>query len=269
MTFGGRERDLFRQGMNLVFSFAQFLVTLLPALGIGTGIGDRASGGEPLVQPIFWAFFIWFPIYAACIAYGIYQAIPAQRENGILRRIGFPTASAFTGVTAYALVAQFGGSDWLLIAIFVWILASLLMAYLPLGEYRHRLTRTEGYLVLAPVSLLTGWVSLAILVNLAAVLKDDRVITAGVMETAFSLVLLVAACLVASLLIHRGKGNAWYAFPVIWGLGGVVVANVMRQSSTIIAVAAGLAALEILVFLLVVRKRESEQAKGIPNRKPG
>jgi hypothetical protein len=38
------------------------------------------------------------------------------------------------------------------------------------------------------------------------------------------LVLIVAAFLVASLLIGRGRGNAWYAFPVIWGLAGVVVA---------------------------------------------
>jgi hypothetical protein len=156
-------------------------------------------------------------------------------------------------------VAQFGvWSEWLLIAIFVWILASLLAAYFPLSEFPHRLTRTEQYLVLAPISLLTGWVSLAILVNLASVLEASGLIPAGTMDTAFSLGLLLVAFLVASFLIHRGKGNPWYAFPVIWGLIGVVVANGIRQPNWVIAVAAGLVALGLLVFLFMVRSRGKE-----------
>ena len=99
---------MLRQGTNLVFSVAQFLVTFLPTLGIGIGIGDRAMVREPPVEASYWAFFIWFLIYSACIVYGIYQALPTKRENEVLRRIGFPTASAFLGVTVYALVAQFG-----------------------------------------------------------------------------------------------------------------------------------------------------------------
>lgn len=260
MNMNEMTRDLLRQGTNLFFSFAQFLVTLLPALGIGTGIGDRATGGEPLVQPIFWAFFIWFPIYAACIAYGIYQALPAQRDKGILHRTGFATGSAFIGVTAYALVAQFGGSDWLLIAIFVWILASLLSAYLRLTAYRDQLTHNEQYLVLAPVSLLTGWVSLAILVNIAAVLKDTGLIVAGTMESLFSMVLIIIAFLVAAYLIRAGRGNAWYAFPVIWGLSGVVVANVLREPNPAVALTAGLAALALVGVLLVARRTKGISA---------
>lgn len=112
--------------------------------------------------------------------------------------------------------------------------------------------------MLAPISLLTGWVSLAILVNLASVLEASGLIPAGIMDTAFSLGLLLVAFLVASFLIHRGKGNAWYAFPVIWGLIGVVVANGIRQPNWVIAVAAGLVALGLLVFLFMVRRREKE-----------
>jgi hypothetical protein len=84
-----RNLDVFRQGANLFFSISQFIVTFLPAFGIGLGIGDRATGVSSPVVPIYWAFFIWFLIFPACIAYGIYQAYPAQRENKILRRIAF------------------------------------------------------------------------------------------------------------------------------------------------------------------------------------
>jgi hypothetical protein len=248
-------QDIIRQGSNLIFSFAQFLVTLLPALGIGIGIGSQSVGSVPQVQPVYWSFFIWFLIYAACIAYGIYQALPAQRENEILRRIGFYTASAFTGVTAYALVAQFRiGSEWILIAIFIWILASLLVAIMRLTEDESRLTKTEEYAVLAPVSLLLGWCSLAVFVNIAAILKDSGFL--ATIETSFSLFLLLVAGCVASVIIYKTKGNIWYTIPVIWGLIGVVIANTGQQPNTTVAGAAALAAIILAGILVVVRKRE-------------
>jgi hypothetical protein len=161
-------------------------------------------------------------------------------------------------VTTYALVAQFGGSDWILIAIFVWILASLLSAFFRLTDYDSRLTQKERYIVLAPISLLTGWVSLAILVNLADALKISGVIQPGTVEMIISVVFLLVALLVAFIIIRKGKGNPWYAFPVIWGLIGVVIANIQDRSNYLVAITAGIVAIAILGVLLLVRQREKE-----------
>jgi translocator protein len=253
-----KNRDIFRQGANLFFSIAQFFVTFLPALGIGIGIGDRAAGDSSSIGPVYWVFFIWFLIFPACIAYGIYQAFPKQREDKILRSIGLYTASAFIGVTTYALVAQFGGSDWLLIAIFVWILASLLSAFFRLTDYEPHLNQRERYFVLAPISLLTGWVSLAILVNLADALKISGIVQSGTAETVLSIILLLIPLLIASSIIRKGKGNLWYALPVIWGLMGVVVANVWERPNYVVAVSSAFVSLAILGVLLIARHREKE-----------
>ncbi|DAC71639.1 MAG TPA: hypothetical protein DSN98_09335 [Thermoplasmata archaeon] len=248
-------RDMIRQGTNLISSFAQFLVTLLPAFGIGIGIGSQSMRSVPQVQPIYWSFFIWFLIYAGCIAYGIYQALPVHHEDKILRRVGFYTASAFIGVTAYALVAQFEiGSEWILIAIFIWILASLLVAIMRLTVDQSRLTKTEEYAVLAPISLLLGWCSLAVFVNIAAILKDSGML--GTIETSFSLFLLLATGSVASVIIYKTNGNVWYTIPVIWGLIGVVIANIWQQPNTAVAGAAALAAIILIGVLVIVRKRD-------------
>jgi hypothetical protein len=252
-------QDIIRQGTNLIFSIAQFLVTLLPALGIGIGIGSQSVGSVPQVQPVYWSFFIWFLIYAACIAYGIYQALPAQRENEILSRIGFYTASAFIGVTAYALVAQFRiGSEWILIAIFIWILASLLVAIMRLTVDQSRLIKTEEYAVQAPISLLLGWCSLAVFVNVATILKDSGML--GTTETSFSLFLLLVAGCVASVMIYKTKGNIWYTIPVIWGLIGVAIANIWQQPNTTVAGAATVAAIVLVGILVIIRKRERENS---------
>jgi hypothetical protein len=254
-----KRQDIIRQGINLIFAFAQFFVTLLPALGIGIGIGDRAMTVVPQVQPVYWSFFIWFLIYAACIVYGLYQALPVQQENHILRRVGFYTASAFAGVTAYALVAQFGGSDWILIGIFIWILISLLYAIFRLTEDRSHLTRTEVYTVLAPISLLTGWVSLAILINLAAVFKESGIIPGGAGETPFSIIFLFFAGGIASSIIIKTYGNAWYAFPVIWGLIGVILANVGERPNPVIVGSAILIVIALLGAIVFARGRKISQ----------
>jgi hypothetical protein len=113
--------------------------------------------------------------------------------------------------------------------------------------------------VLAPISLLTGWVSLAILVNFAAVIKASGMIPAGTIETSFSIILLLLACSVASGIIYKSKGNVWYTFPVIWGLIGVFVANIWQQPNLVVAGSAALFALVLLVILGVIRERESKE----------
>jgi hypothetical protein len=251
--------DSIRQVTNLVFSFAQFLVTLLPFFGIGAGIGGQAMGGNPYVQPVFWSFSIWYLIYAGCIVYGIYQALPAQREKEILRRIGFSTASAFMGVTAYALVAQFEiGSEWILIAIFIWILVSLLHAVIRLTQDQAILTRSEEYTVLAPISLLLGWCSLAVFVNIAAILKESGIL--ATIETPFSVLLLLLAGSAAFGIIYKTNGNVWYAIPVIWGLIGIVIANTWQQQNSVVAGTAALAAVVLVGILVIVQRRGHEKS---------
>jgi peptidoglycan/LPS O-acetylase OafA/YrhL len=119
---------------------------------------------------------------------------------------------------------------------------------------QSRLTKTEEYAVLAPVSLLLGWCSLAVFVNIAAILKDSGML--GTTETSFSLFLLLVAGCVASVIIYKTKGNIWYTIPVIWGLIGVVIANTWQQPNTTVAGAATVAAIVLVGILVIVRKRD-------------
>jgi hypothetical protein len=88
--------------------------------------------------------------------------------------------------------------------------------------------------------------------------KISGIIQSGTAETAFSIILLLIALLIASSIIRKGKGNLWYAFPVIWGLMGVVVANVWERPNYVVAISSGFVALAILGVLLIARRREKE-----------
>ncbi len=94
---GGRStratHDWLRQGLNVVLSIAQ-LVAISAAVATDNGaVLQSRDAAEPPVIPAGYAFSIWSYIYPAAIAYAVYQALPRQRDNALLRRIGWRTAS--------------------------------------------------------------------------------------------------------------------------------------------------------------------------------
>jgi hypothetical protein len=127
-----------------------------------------------------------------------------------------------------------------------------------LTEDRALLTRIEEYTVLAPISLLLGWCSLAVFVNIAAILKESGML--AMIETPFSVFLFLITVSVASGTINKTKGNIWYTIPVIWGLIGVVIANTWQRQNSVVAGIAVLAAVILLGFLVIVQRRGHQKS---------
>lgn len=84
-------KDTLRQIANVFALLATIVVNglanALPLNGLSTGeISDRF---EVYFVPAGYVFSIWGLIYLALVAFAIYQALPAQRENPRLRRVGY------------------------------------------------------------------------------------------------------------------------------------------------------------------------------------
>src|SRR5512143_2857176 len=84
-------RDILRQIINVLsVAFAltvNILASALPLNGQNTGeISDRF---KVYFVPAGYVFAIWGLIYIAWIAFAIYQALPAHREDRRLRRLGY------------------------------------------------------------------------------------------------------------------------------------------------------------------------------------
>jgi uncharacterized membrane protein len=82
----------------------------------------------------------------------------------------------------------------------------------------------------------------------------------GTVETTFSVILLLIAGGVVSGIISLSKGNIWYTVPVIWGLIGVIIANIWQQLNGVVAGTAALVALILIGILVVMRRREQEKS---------
>lgn len=87
----GTWRDVSRQAANVLGAIFQIAV----AIWVGPAVG-RVSGENPtLVVPGDYAFVIWSPIFLLALVYAVYQALPANREKPLLRRIGWFSALAY------------------------------------------------------------------------------------------------------------------------------------------------------------------------------
>ncbi|MHB0911861.1 MAG: hypothetical protein ACYC2Y_00260 [Armatimonadota bacterium] len=233
--------DIARQVANLVLSFTQLLVVFLPALGVGIPISEATSGAKTPVQPAPYAFGIWFVIYVACIGYGIYQALPERREDGLLRRVGWFTAAAFLATTAWALVAQSGGGEALLFALILLILIPALAAFIRLPA---RLSGRERYLVELPIGLLAGWVTLATFVSAASIL--------GLSSTGSASAVVIVAGVAGALLTLASRVKTWFAVALVWGFIGIVAENLPGNAP--VALTAGVMAALVALALLLSRR---------------
>jgi hypothetical protein len=222
--------DRVRQALNGVFAVGQIVASFVPEL---TGVGRRLGDGEPGVAlnpaaPPGPAFAIWTVLFPAVLAYAVYQAAPSRAASPLLRRIGWLTAAALVLTTA-------------------WVLGSVLLGLRPAGDlafagavaacYLAALGRAAGpgfgeRFVTVPVSLMAGWLTVALGVNAAAFFILPPVALPPVPVA----VTVLGAAAVAGVCVPRFVGGGpWYVVPVAWGLAWVAAGNFAAEGSRLVA----------------------------------
>ena len=209
--------DSLRRAANLFFAVAEIVVPALPPLlGIGNSVGGRSDALVTVpVQPAPYAFSIWSVIFTLSLAYAIYAALPSQKNNKILRRVGWWTAAAFAGNTLWMIIAQFVPLAWPTLPAIAFILAMSVGALLQISNTSW--SPKERVLIWAPISMLAGWLTAATFVNLASVLQ--------IVDLYQSIAILVLVAITAVLVLGRTRGNILYAATIVWALVAVFVGN--------------------------------------------
>jgi hypothetical protein len=221
----------------------------------GAAISEVVDEGPPSpVEPAGYAFGVWAVIFVLSLLFAGYQALPANRENAVLRRVGWPVVGAFvcTGLwSVFVSLRQLGFAQAMLLSIF----ASLLVAYLRLARSDPgALGRTERWLVSLTVGIFLGWVTAANAVSLTSeVVRRGFVEAGGGGEVLVGSALLLFGGLLAAAITRAGRTGppqAYRAFAltVLWALIAVVVAQ--YGASFVTTGAAVVAAVPVLAVLL-------------------
>ncbi|PNY80664.1 hypothetical protein CVO96_04165 [Deinococcus koreensis] len=204
--------------------------------------------------PATFTFAIWGPIYLGSLAYATYQAWPGQGARPLHRQVGPWAALAFGASALWALAAGFPPPllSWGTVAMIFALFGSLLVALLRAVALAE--TPRDRLLVVAPLGLYAGYITLATVANTAATLYQLGIRTPlGLSEPAWAALMLGAAGVLAGVVIrhlgvNRHRAPLTYPAAVVWGLGGVAaqnltVLNLAAQPQPVVAAAAGLAAL--------------------------
>lgn len=220
---------------------------------MGEKIARVATETRSLVDPGDYAFAIWGLLYLLSLAYAVYQALPANRENPLLRRIGFFTAGAFIFNGLWEVLVPL--RQFLLAEVFlVGIFFCLATAYLRIMRSERGVLSGAGrWLVALPLGLLFGWITAANAVSFTTTLVGYGLLKGGLAETAVGSTVLLAGGAVASAVILTTRtgppqGFLAYAASVLWAFLGIVVNQ--YDASVFTTVAASVCFVLVVVILV-------------------
>ena len=195
----------------------QIGATFLPQLGFGDPIGDRSDSVRTLITPSGWAFAIWGPLFFGSAVYALWQALPGQRNNVLLDKIGWPSVIALSMQGIWATYTQFANLTFVSAIIILTSLVALLVILRRLVAFERPFSRAERIIVTITFSALAAWLTAASIVNISASLvyhgiggnMDFPLISAGIVTI---------GGIIAALAVARSRGNPWYALVFCWAL---------------------------------------------------
>jgi hypothetical protein len=236
-----------RQMSNLVLAPMMWLCSSLSFVVEGANSpGGMSDPNANLLTPFGAAFSIWLPIFALCIAYGIIQALPKNRDHAVFRRIGWWSSAGFAGVCLWGVINAFAPMqpfNWALLGtaiIFVPTMLLLVKAMLIATIEKENLKGFEKIVTYFGLSLIAGWCSIAIFLNWTAQ-TVEMMTGAGLGIQLAHIIILVLALLWGVFIIFKSGGNKAYAFAIIWGLAFIIIRRLMTEPSyTAITIAAAI-----------------------------
>jgi benzodiazapine receptor len=240
------QRTLSDWGGNLVaFAIVILLNVLSNALPINGQTMPEISAKYPsLFTPAGFTFSIWGVIYLALLVFVIWQALPAQRNNGKVAavskyfQLNCLMNAAWIVVWHYDLLA-------LSFVVMLAILTTLILIYRALIASINAAPFLEHIVLYLPFSLYIGWITLATIAN-ASVLQNgngwDNVWLSAVQWT---LLKLAVAGAIGATMILRNR-DVPFALAIAWGAYGI---SAMQSATPEVAGAA--MTLSLLTLILV------------------
>ena len=219
--------------------------------------GDLSELYPVLLTPATYVFSIWGLIYLGLIAFIIYQALPAYRENALVKSVGILFAISSVFNILWLVVWHYQHIGWSMIVMLL-LLATIIVIYLSIGEVTAVKNTYDRLLVKYPFSLYLGWISAAALVNFNVLLYDIGWLgLTGAGAVFFTMLMVIIAALIA-LAVFYLRQDYVYAAVFVWALIGIGV----RHSTDIIilTIVAWLAAAAIIFCLGWITARKGQVA---------
>jgi hypothetical protein len=240
-----------------------YLSNALPLNGVTAG--EVSDALYTYFTPANFAFSIWGLIYLGLTGFVVYQALPSQRDNPMMRRIGYPFAltSLLNAVWLFAWHYEY---FVLSVVLMLALLATLLTIYvrldlgLPADKRRLDFSNwADRWLVHIPFSLYTAWITVATVANVAGTLVYYEWGGWGISGPVWSVIMMgIATLITGAVLIFRR--NLAHGGVVVWAL---IAISVGQTAVSLVSNSAIIFAIIVAVLALVGWYRNRPQAQTI------
>lgn len=218
------------------------LANALPINGKTTG--ELSDAYPNLFVPAGFTFAIWGVIYLALIAFVGYQLVTvlsrnkAENYSAVLTKIGLVFFLSCLANASW-IVAWHYEQVALSVMIMLGLLFSLITIYERLQIGLVSVSPAEKWLVHVPFSLYLGWITVATIANVTALLVNLGWAGFGISEETWAVIMLSVATFIGLTVVQKRKDVA-YGLVIIWAFYGIVskrmvVDGVLYSSITITA----------------------------------
>jgi hypothetical protein len=222
----------------------------------GQNTAAVSNANFTLITPAGYVFAIWGVIYLLLGVFVVYQALPGQKVKDYQDKIGwlFVLSSLINIVWLFAWQYEYLSVSVLLMFA---LLGTLIAIYLRLDIGRSNATMNEKLAVHLPFSVYLGWITVATIANIAAMLVSYDWDGFGISPTIWA-VIVVAVALVITVLMLATRRDIAYALVLIWALVGIAV-NHTGEQTVVLATGAAAAIIAVALAATVLMGRTRKQ----------
>jgi len=240
------------------------LANILPIGGKYTG--ELSDNIPNLFVPAGITFAIWGIIYVLIILFAIYLAKDLFKKEKT-------TKPFLEKISYFFILASLANIIW----IFLWhyeqillsllamvlLFVSLLVIYLRLNIGIEKVSMKEKLFVHIPISVYIGWITVATIANVTAVLVTIGWDGFGISEQIWTILILIVVTLLTLIIIVTRRDIA-YSLVIVWALLGVVLKRLSTDQiygvQTQIATTAAIAIIVIIATLIITMFRIRDES---------
>ncbi len=237
------KKKLVLQALNLITFIITVIINYAAAtIPLGLGNTKYISDLYPnLFVPSGLTFSIWGVIYVFLGLFCIYQIRDVFKQDKVdmpfLEKISFLFIISNLANTSWILFWHYGLIYLSIIAMLV-ILGSLIGIYLKLEIGKKKVSTSEKWFVQIPFSIYLGWITVATIANVTAVLIAAGVEGEGILAEILAITVISVAVLITIAMLYLRKDYA-YSLVVLWAILGIFLQqfgyNITTATTTIIA----------------------------------
>lgn len=241
MENGVTGTDRMRSILVLAATVGVIAFNWLAAAGrLGSDTAAISAKYPTLLTPAGYAFSIWSLIDLGLIAFSVYQLLPANLAR-------------FRAIRSFYIFSCALNCAWL----YFWHLDQIVICFVviialwaTLGIISYQLRNPESlrdtWAAKAPFGIYFGWITAAMLVNFAIMLKYLKVDFSPSAESALAISLILIAAAFA-ILVRIKLTNYFYPLAIAWALTAIAV---KQSGQTLIVTAAALGVIACLIAAL-------------------